>query len=1059
MNNPHDNLDNLIWFLKERQKELNCLYTIEEILSRHDTDIAHVCEAVIKAIPPGWQYPEVCDATITLNDKTYQSPGFVDSPWRLSAPITVGEKPVGRICVYYTHERPVADDGPFLKEEAKLIRTIADRFGHYLMYSQMKHVLHEWQTAKDNMPADRRGEWRVVLDLLRETDKNLYLSISHKMLNHLCWSGVEEAKKLVRYYSPDARQEEDELLRDSNIPHQRRSMLLSNDFLSDETFQIASDHMSDDEILAFIQGRIQEDKLSFLVRALNRNLPLTEIADAIRRYHRIAPSVMEFGLPTLRGVHAALIRRFFSEQMQFVNVAKNYIEIEDFYKVLQNIIFTAESSGKLGGKSAGLYLAASILRLAGKTNELLAKVKTPKTWYITSDALMSFMHYNNLEEIVEQKYKEIDQVRLEYPHVVQTFKNSHFPPEILKGLSVALDDLGDRPLIVRSSSLLEDRMGSAFSGKYKSLFLANQGDKKVRLEALTDAIAEVYASTFGPDPIEYRAERNLLDFYEEMGIMIQEVVGTRIGDYFLPAYAGVAFSHNEFRWSPRIKREDGLLRLVPGLGTRAVDRLSDDYPVLIAPGQPGLRVNVTIDEAIRYSPKKADLINLRTNRFETVEMNDLIRQHGNAMPNISEIVSLFSDDHLHSYFDPSADLTTEQALVTFEGLLTRTSFVKQIQAILRELEEKIGTPVDIEFACDGQDFYLLQCRPQSSSEIAGGAVIPHDLPTERVVFSANRYVSNGRVPDITHIVYVDPQKYNELTDRSTMLEVGRVIGRLNKVLPKRQFILMGPGRWGSRGDIKLGVSVTYSDINNTASLVEIARKKGNYTPDLSFGTHFFQDLVEANIRYLPLYPDEPGVMFNEVFLTGAANILRDIVPEYEYLSDTVRLIDIPSSANGQVLQLLMNADLDQAIAVLAPPRSYADKSAAPCPQEEQVTESAWRWRLRAAEHIASQLDPQRFGVKGLYIFGSTKNATAGPRSDIDLLIHVGGTDLQCEMLKIWLEGWSLALDDMNYRRTGYKSGGLLDVHIITDDDIARKTSYAAKINAVTDAARPLQMSR
>ena len=87
-------------------------------------------------------------------------------------------------------------------------------------------------------------------------------------------------------------------------------------------------------------------------------------------------------------------------------------------------------------------------------------------------------------------------------------------------------------------------------------------------------------------------------------------------------------------------------------------------------------------------------------------------------------------------------------------------------------------------------------------------------------------------------------------------------------------MLIGPGRWGSRGDIKLGVSVSYSDINNTAMLLEVARKRGNYVPDLSFGTHFFQDLVESDIKYLPLYPDDPGVVFNEAFLLGAPNLLR-----------------------------------------------------------------------------------------------------------------------------------------------------------------------------------------
>lgn len=206
---------------------------------------------------------------------------------------------------------------------------------------------------------------------------------------------------------------------------------------------------------------------------------------------------------------------------------------------------------------------------------------------------MHFLHYNELEEVIEQKYKDIEEIRREYPHIVQIFKNSDFTSDFVNGVSVALDDFGDCPLVVRSSSLLEDQFGAAFSGKYKSLFIANQGTKSERLSALLDAVSEVYASTFGPDPIEYRAERNLLDFHEEMGIMIQEVVGTKIGKYFMPAYAGVAFSNNEFRWSPRIKREDGLIRLVPGLGTRAVDRLGDDYPILLAPGQPNLRVNVS----------------------------------------------------------------------------------------------------------------------------------------------------------------------------------------------------------------------------------------------------------------------------------------------------------------------------------------------------------------------------------------------------------------------------------------------------------------------------------
>jgi hypothetical protein len=601
-------------------------------------------------------------------------------------------------------------------------------------------------------------------------------------------------------------------------------------------------------------------------------------------------------------------------------------------------------------------------------------------------------------------------------------------------------------------------MGAAFSGKYRSLFLANRGTKKERLAALTDAIAEVYASIFGPDPLEYRAERGLLDVHEEMGVMIQEVVGVRAGDYFMPAFSGVAFSNNEFRWSPRIKREDGLVRLVAGLGTRAVDRLGDDYPVLIAPGQPGLRANVSTDEVLRYSPKMMDVINLQTGEFVSVRVQDLLREVGAYFPMVGDIVSVVDRTRIRRPIGLDVDFEKDMLVVTFDGLAARTPFVARMRALLKLLRDKLGVPVDIEFASDGKDLYLLQCRPQSYAAEAAAATIPQDVPADRVVFTANKYVSNGRVGDITHIVYVDPCKYRELADLQQLKDVGRAVGKLNKLLPKRQFILMGPGRWGSRGDIKLGVSVTYSDINNTAVLIEIARKEGNYVPDLSFGTHFFQDLVEASIRYLPLFPDEQGILFNEDFLTRSPNILADLLPEYAHLADSVIVIDVPRSTEGMILRVLMNADQEQALGMLASPAAQVDAAEDRKKDPGTPLESHWRWRLRMAERIAAALDPGRFGVKGLYLFGSTKNATAGPGSDIDLLVHVDGSEATRRDLSTWFEGWSLCLAEMNYLRTGQKSDGLLDVHYVTDEDIAKQTTYAAKIGAVTDAARPLALA-
>jgi hypothetical protein len=326
-----------------------------------------------------------------------------------------------------------------------------------------------------------------------------------------------------------------------------------------------------------------------------------------------------------------------------------------------------------------------------------------------------------------------------------------------------------------------------------------------------------------------------------------------------------------------------------------------------------------------------------------------------------------------------------------------------------------------------------------------------------VIFTANRYISNGRVPDVSHVVYVDPERYGELPELGDLKDVGRAVGRLNKILPKRQFVLIGPGRWGSRGDIRLGVGVTYSDINNTCALIEVARQKENYVPELSFGTHFFQDLVEADIRYLPLYPDDDDTVFNEGFLRRKKNILAELLPEYERLSDVIHVIDIPDVADGQILKILLNADLDEAVGVLSQPGvQTVDVQPAGQLQKENKSEDHWRWRLRMAKKMARMLDRDVFGVKGVYVFGSVKNATAGPGSDLDLIVHIDGSEEQREKLSLWLDGWSRSLAEFNYLRTGYRSDGLLDVHYVTDADIENQTSYACKIGAVTDAARLLE---
>ena len=914
MTSHGDGSIDLIDRLRERAKELTCLYQVQDLTADPDRTPDEVCRDLVEIIPPGWMHPDACWVKITVEAAVFEPPEVTETPWVLRAPIMTMGKQVGAIEVFYERQFPKADEGPFLKDERRLLDHISRRLGQYLTERRLRGMLRNWRVEMEQLPAHDRREWRVIIEFLRRTDPHLLTRVSRRMINYLVWSGIVEAQNLLEHLGANQRNRD---ASDENRPIERTSIdeLMR---VTNAAFRVAASNLTDDEIVHVIEQWVKDDKSGFLVEAVeNQRTSLTEIADALERFQQMGFGDKELSRSVQLGLRVSLVRRFLTDDLEYINTAKNYLHVHDFCDIVQRVVSPAGSRGKLGGKSSGLLLAYHIVRRSEEYADALGSFKMPKTWYITSDGLLAFLDHNHLQDIHNRKYLEIEQVRKEYPHIVQAFKNSELPKEVLKGLAVALDDIGDRPLVVRSSSLLEDRIGSAFSGKYKSLFLANRGTKRERMLALCDAIAEVYASIFSPDPIEYRAERGLLDLHEEMGIMIQEVVGTQVGRYYLPAFGGVAFSNNEFRWSPRITRDDGLVRLVPGLGTRAVDRLSDDYPVLLAPGQPGLRVKVTPDELMRYSPRRIDLINLDANRFATVLIADLLKQYGSKYPMFKQVFSGCDRDGLHAVGGFDWDGNTDDLVATFEGLASGTPFLAQMRSLLRVLREKIGGPVDIEFAHDGTDFYLLQCRPQSAMDDAAPTPIPRDIPVERILFTARRFVSNGRVPDLTHVVFVDPDAYAAIGDLESLRNVGRAVGRLNKLLPRRQFVLMGPGRWGSRGDIKLGVAVTYSDISNTALLMEIASRREGSMPEVSFGTHFFQDLVESSIRYLPLYPDDPGIVFNRAFLMDAHNQFAPLVPEYADLAGTIRVIDVPAAAGGQVLKVLMNADQDEAIGYLS----------------------------------------------------------------------------------------------------------------------------------------------
>jgi len=760
-------------------------------------------------------------------------------------------------------------------------------------------------------------EWRQQFDDLRQRRPGLAARVCRRLLRDL------QKKKLVDLDALDelaaALKAGQRKTHDPNRPKPRMTNG-SKEELYALALEYAERHLEPEEITAtmlLVEKRMLVQEGARL--AEDPDTPLDVLRDKIHEFLNFAPGEAVAPPEDVMGTRAALVRRFLTDQLDFISVAKHFIRVLDFGEVLDHILPTESRYGRLGGKAAGLILAHSILQEAKREGRLEADHKIPNSYFLPSNGILEFIEHNELDELINIKYKSSDEVRDEFPLVERLFKSGTFPPIIHKGLEEMLYQIGEVPLVVRSSSLLEDRIGHAFSGKYKSLFISNKGTLEMRLAALEDAISEVYASLFHSDPIEYRRERGLIDFQEQMGILIQEVVGREAGGMLFPVFAGVAFSRCEMRWSPRIRHTDGMARLVLGLGTRAVDRTVTDYPILVALEQPALRAVQRPEEVYRYSQHEVDVIDLRESQFESLPLADYMRRVGRAIPNMNRIFSIFRDDQILPMVGVLAQLEPDDLVVTFDGLL-KSPFPRELKKMLDLLEEGLGEPVDVEFAHDGEAFFMLQCRALSRGALAQRVEVPSDVSPEHKVFSANRYVQMGQAQDLEYVVLVDPRDYEELQTREEMLRVARAVGAVNKALPQRRFLLMGPGRWGSRGDIRLGVPVTYADICHTSILVEIARKKGSYLPDVSFGTHFFNDLVESGINYLPLYPDDPEVVWNDDFLRGSGNCLAEVVPEFADMEHVVRVIRVANVADGRLLQVVMDAETDKALGFLAEPQ-------------------------------------------------------------------------------------------------------------------------------------------
>jgi hypothetical protein len=599
--------------------------------------------------------------------------------------------------------------------------------------------------------------------------------------------------------------------------------------------------------------------------------------------------------------HRELIKLIISRDERVVELAQRYIPTRDLLSIWKRTIGT----GFIGGKAVGMLLARGILN--ARSPRWRKHQESHDSFFIASDVYYTFLVRNDCWW-ERQRQKDPQTFLRGNEDVRERILSGVFPEYIMERFRDMLDYFGTTPVIVRSSSLLEDNFGNAFAGKYDSFFCTMQGSRQERLEEFLYAVRQIYASTISDEALRYRAHRGILEQDEQMALLVQRVSGSpatdspggsqRPGRWFMPHLAGVAFSYNPYPWHPEIDPLSGLVRLVCGLGTRAVDRADDDYTRVVALNVPARRPESSREEQRRYAQRRVDVLDLAEQKHRSIYVVDLLREH-HSLP-ISRIAEQDRDLARQRSHDPGAAW-----VLSFDPLLRDQEFVETLREILGTLREIYTTDVDIEFTVNlspPDQFFinLVQCRPLQVRDVTNESVtIPVVAEEKKVLHMHHGVIGHSRVVSISRIVYVVPERYSALPERRQRA-LTAVIRRITST-DKCETILIGPGRWGTSTP-SLGVPVSLEDIGNTGVLCEIDRLHESLVADMSLGTHFFNEMVERDLLYLSFQCSQKNNLLREEWLLQQPSLLSAYLHDDATLWDeVVRVIEYPG-------HLMLHAD-------------------------------------------------------------------------------------------------------------------------------------------------------
>ena len=565
---------------------------------------------------------------------------------------------------------------------------------------------------------------------------------------------------------------------------------------------------------------------------------------------------------------------------------KENFKPEDYLHVKSRMIGT----GMIGGKACGMLLARKIIE--NNRPDIFEKFEPHDSFYVGSDVFYTFIVENHFWDIRVRQRKPEEYFSLA-DEFAQRLLDGKFSRDMEEELVKLLEYYGQDPIIVRSSSILEDGFGNAFAGKYESVFCPNAGDMDQRLKELEDAIRTVYASTMSKSALDYRNRRGLQARDEQMALLIQRVSGSYYGEYYMPCAAGVGYSYSPYRFMESLDPEAGMLRLVMGLGTSAVDRTEGSYPRLVSLDKPKATTAKDCGEKHKYSQKKLELINRGEGKLQQVDL-EVIKPF---MPYYLQRLLLEHDFDVERLFREQGHNRDIQ-FISCQGIVEKQEIMAQMKEILGTIQKEYDYPVDTEFTINFSEdgdyvINILQCRPLQVFQDSGDFEMPEEIDSGKVLFECEKSAMGlSRSEKLDMIVYVDPVNYYNM-DYKDKYTIANAIGTINWKMRDagKKLLLMVPGRIGTTSP-ELGVPTSFADISEFEAICEIANSEAGYNPELSYGSHFFQDLVESGILYNAIFENDKTKIFNMELLKDCKNILEEFDAKFENLKDIIRIYDV-----------------------------------------------------------------------------------------------------------------------------------------------------------------------